>query len=933
MINLGKLMLQAKWNNEKQKFVFSCIDDSGAYLHHDLWKDAVFAWHESSFYGTSLDFEEEEVYLSPWETLEFFGKDSFNSLIDLIYSPHAMYFSHVASPMYEAIQKGKFSPDFERWQAGGMGWKMNDPSELQSIHPDEFELNPELKLDEFVFDWFSYAVGDLLGSDPMLQETWQEIEKAYPLVSSTGGDHFIADESGWHEKIGWKKDVSPFSVGLRLIEPFEDFGYWSLETVLRNKDNADEIVVWNGSLPRKWKGFEERVAREHGIWAQLVPWLSEDDVILSELTEQQAWDFLTEASELLVNAGVEILLPSWWQAIKDARLAVKAKVKSTVGSARQSFVGMQAILDFDWRFSTNGVELSEEEFLQLVDQKRRLINIRGRWIKIDPGFIKQVQAILEKANKQGLNFRDVLEQELLYGSEADGDDVSGDSDDLKIQIELNRHLTKMMRQLTEMKDIPEVDIPGSFQGELRPYQKQGAEWLLFLRKHGFGAILADDMGLGKTIQMIAYFLTVKEQWKPERPALIICPTSVLGNWQKEIEKFAPSLNVHLHYGSSRVKGEDFAGSLGGQDVVLTSYGLAHLDFEELASVEWSTICLDEAQNIKNAETKQSRAIRKLKGVHHIALSGTPMENRLTELWAIFDFTNHGFLGSLGSFMKRFVNPIEKDRDAETIAGLQRLIRPFLLRRTKTDPEVALNLPDKLEQKEYCPLTVEQASLYEQLVKDTFEQVEQLDGMQRKGLILKMLGKLKQVCDHPALYLKEERPVSISTRSTKMEKLLELVTNIRDRDESCLIFTQYIGMGEMIKEVLEKMFGEKVLFLNGSVSKIHRDEMIESFQNGEVTMLILSLKAGGTGLNLTAANHVIHYDRWWNPAVENQATDRAYRIGQKRFVHVHKFISTGTLEEKIDAMLEKKQSLNDEIITSENWITELSNDELKELLVL
>jgi SNF2 family DNA or RNA helicase len=310
-----------------------------------------------------------------------------------------------------------------------------------------------------------------------------------------------------------------------------------------------------------------------------------------------------------------------------------------------------------------------------------------------------------------------------------------------------------------------------------------------------------------------------------------------------------------------------------------------------------------------------------------------MENRLTELWSIYDFLNRGYLGSLHSFHKRYVLPIEKDRDTSQIEQLQRYIKPFLLRRTKRDEQVALNLPEKQEQKEYVPLSIEQASLYEQLVKDTFEQVTALAGMQRKALILKMLGKLKQICNHPALYLKEQQPKQIVTRSHKIEKLVELTTNIREQQESCLIFTQYIGMGEMMRDLLVKEFGEKVLFLNGSVMKAERDRMVEAFQNKEYPILILSLKAGGTGLNLTAANHVIHYDRWWNPAVENQATDRAYRIGQDRFVHVHKLITTGTIEEKIDEMLEKKQSLNDEIIQSENWITELSSDELEELFSL
>jgi SNF2 family DNA or RNA helicase len=310
-----------------------------------------------------------------------------------------------------------------------------------------------------------------------------------------------------------------------------------------------------------------------------------------------------------------------------------------------------------------------------------------------------------------------------------------------------------------------------------------------------------------------------------------------------------------------------------------------------------------------------------------------MENRLTELWSIFDFTNHGYLGSLGNFQKKFVLPIEKDNEKEKIGELQALIRPFLLRRTKKDEEVALNLPDKQEQKEYCPLTAEQASLYEQLVQDTFAQIETLTGLERKGLILQLLSRLKQLCNHPALYLKEENPLQLLERSVKLEKLTELIEAVLERKESGLIFTQYIEMGEIIRRVLNKKYGIEVPFLNGSVPKAKRDEMITRFQNREFPVFLLSLKAGGTGLNLTAANHVIHYDRWWNPAVENQATDRAYRIGQKRFVHVHKFISTGTLEEKIDAMLEKKQTLNDAIIQSDNWITELSTDELRDLILL
>jgi SNF2 family DNA or RNA helicase len=831
------------------------------------------------------------------------------------------------------------------------------------------------------------------------------------------------DEESWLEWVGIRESPVPFSIGLQLDEPVDGEGLWSLDVFLRGKKNVDEIYGVNDkAVPAVWRSHLDRARREQERWVRLIPWLeeeadsngvsfvseggvdsdsggvslvSEDGAkrLKSHLTEDEAWMFLTEASETLVALNVEILLPSWWQAMKNANLKVKASLKGT-SSHRPSFVGLQAMLDFNWRFSMNGVDLSEDEFRGLVEEKRRLVYIRGRWVKLDPQFIRQIQDLMKQAEKEGLHIRDLLEQELIE-SPASEDELENPKAFARIQIELNRQWKQMVKQLSEIKEIPEQPVPESLVGELRPYQQLGMSWLWFLRQYGFGACLADDMGLGKTVQLIAYLLMVKEKERfeglelksggsaemrsggddasaefqgvvnqraggadaasadpkvthrrkseedgvtpakePTKAALIICPTSVLGNWQKELEKFSPSMEIYLHYGSNRLKEDAFSEKVKNVDVVLTSYGLSHLDSEEFHSMIWSTIAIDEAQNIKNAATKQSRAVRKLRGRHHIALTGTPMENRLSELWSIFDFTNHGYLGSLGQFQKKFVIPIEKDEKKEKVHELQSLIRPFLLRRTKKDEEVALNLPDKLEQKEYCPLTAEQASLYEQLVQDTFEQIEKLSGFERKGLILQMLSRLKQLCNHPALYLKEKSVTrQLLDRSNKLEKLAELIDAVLEQGESCLIFTQYIEMGEMIKALVKAKFGVEVPFLNGSVPKTKRDEMIEKFQNGEFPVFLLSLKAGGTGLNLTAANHVIHYDRWWNPAVENQATDRAYRIGQQRFVHVHKLICTGTLEEKIDAMLEKKQFLNDQIIQSENWITEMSTDELKDLVYL
>lgn len=908
------------------------------------WRYLLFSRHAESFYGTMLSETKVNgipgIAVNGWQLVTMLSNEEFNTFIDWHWDENAHICLSAAPVIYEAIIEKDWLPDFHAWEEGNFRWAL--PERVQQEFGASFweqaieATDGEISVQTFVHQWFHHALHSYLERNKELKEHFGDKIEALQqqqLPQEALAAYF--DEETWSEWLGLKENATPFTIGLRLEEPAEIDGSWDLGIFLRGKAEPGFVVdAGNDSnMPSDWLDALDVVDREQERWIRLFPWLRGKHGIAKELTETEAWEFLTEASEILLALGVEILLPAWWQAMKSASLKIKARVKGNSASHRPSFVGLQAVLDYDWRFSMNGVDLSEDEFSQLVEEKRRLVFIHGRWIKLDPGFVKQIQDLMKQAEKEGLHVRDLIAQELMNEEEVETDSLDDPKAFARIQIEMNRSWKKMVSQLRDIKTLPEEPVSQSFRGELRPYQVLGMSWMLFLRKYGFGAVLADDMGLGKTIQLISYLLSVKEQGEAAGPALIICPTSVLGNWQKEIERFAPSMKTHLHYGSNRLKGEDFAREITEVDVVLTSYGLSHLDLKDFEAITWGTIAIDEAQNIKNAHTKQSRAVRKLRGQHHIALTGTPMENRLSELWSIFDFTNHGYLGSLGQFQKRFVLPIEKDDDKEKVQELQALIRPFLLRRSKKDEEVALNLPDKLEQKEYCPLTVEQASLYEQLVRDTFDGLESLSGFERKGLILQMLGRLKQLCNHPALYLKEEKPHQVLERSTKLEKLNELVEAVLNQEESCLIFTQYIEMGNIIKRILEKKYGITVPFLNGSVAKSQRDSMIASFQNREFPVFILSLKAGGTGLNLTAANHVIHYDRWWNPAVENQATDRAYRIGQDRFVHVHKFISTGTLEEKIDAMLEKKQSLNDQIIQSDNWITELSTEDLRELVLL
>ncbi len=946
MLNVKELEVYINPTKDEQ-FSIQLADPLGHVLFPQEWVRQFFLWHEETYYGSKLN----EIHLSTgpaiqltaYELLTLLAKEKFSRFVNWKWSENdlAQACYTMAPILLETIESGNWVPDFAQIAASEEPhWTI--PDSVWEEFPASFWTQPLYGPDhqetfrDLANHWFHTAVMGYLNHSTVQKDVLGKLKQLQEsgLTPEQLQDYF--SEERWSQWIGWSDSALPFSIGLRLNEPEDDDGEWQLETILRDRKKNDKLLVYGDKpLPTAWKMYDSEIEEEQRAWMSVIPSLRDESHAHSMkryLSEDEAWEFLMNVSETLLNLGIEILLPSWWIAMKEANMTVKAKVKSMDTSYRPSFVGLNAMLDFDWRVSMNGAELSESQFQQMVTDQRRLVKVEGKWLKLDPEMIQRIQELMEKAKKKGLRMQDLLEQEL-----AEDDPASEEEEDprifAKIQIELNRSMKKMVKQLSDVKEIPMVKPSGQFIGNLRPYQETGLSWLLFLRQFGFGACLADDMGLGKTIQLMTYLLHVKENEKLDAPFLIICPTSVLGNWQHEFAKFAPSLRVHLHYGASRMKGEEFAEAANGADVILTSYGLSHLDVEELSSIRWSAIALDEAQNIKNYHTKQSRAIRSIDGMHHIALSGTPMENRLSELWSIFDFLNKGYLGNFPHFQKKYIVPIEREDNKVAVKDLQSKIGPFLLRRTKKDPDVELNLPDKLEQKEYCALTAEQASLYETALKETFEKLQKVTGFERKGLVLQMLNSLKQLCDHPALYLKEEMPIRELDRSEKLLKLVDLVESILENGEACLVFTQYIGMGEMIQRVLREKFNIEAPFLNGSMPKNKRDEYVKSFQDGKFPIFLLSLKAGGTGLNLTTANHVIHYDRWWNPAVENQATDRAYRIGQNRFVHVHKLIASGTLEEKIDAMLDKKQLLNDEILQSNQWMTELSDEDLFSMLSL
>jgi SNF2 family DNA or RNA helicase len=511
--------------------------------------------------------------------------------------------------------------------------------------------------------------------------------------------------------------------------------------------------------------------------------------------------------------------------------------------------------------------------------------------------------------------------------------VDGGDEDLPlVEVDADGMLGDLLSGQAAERLTP-MTTPVGFHGTLRPYQERGLSWLAFLARLGLGGILADDMGLGKTAQTLSLLLIERAADEPVLPTLLICPMSLVSNWQKEAARFAPELTVYVHHGGTRKREDEFLAAVGEADLVITTYGTALRDVGKLRDIAWGRVVCDEAQAIKNSGTRQAQAVRAIPARTRLALTGTPVENHLAELWSIMDFCNPGLLGPAKRFRRRFQEPIEVRQDADATAALKRATGPFVLRRLKTDKTIISDLPEKNEMKVWCPLTTEQATLYQAVVEDMMAVIADTEGIQRRGNVLSAMTKLKQVCNHPAHLLKDGS--RLPGRSGKLARLEELAQEIIEDGDKALIFTQFAEFGSMLQPYLAAQLDRPVLWLHGGLSKAKRDELVERFQHDDEPMLfLLSLKAAGTGLNLTAANHVIHVDRWWNPAVEDQATDRAFRIGQSRDVQVRKFICTGTLEEKIDAMIERKKALASSVVgTGEDWITDLGTEQLRELFAL
>ncbi|NCO67010.1 MAG: ATP-dependent helicase [Nitrospirae bacterium CG_4_10_14_0_8_um_filter_41_23] len=640
---------------------------------------------------------------------------------------------------------------------------------------------------------------------------------------------------------------------------------------------------------------------------------------------KEAFTFLKEIP-VYERSGILCRIPNWWKGD-----ASGLKLHISVGDTQPSYLGMDALLSFDARLLLGDTLISEEEARRLIQSSEGLAFIKNKWVAVDPERLKQTLAAYEKARKmiRGGNFslRDALRMQLnpksMLGLPAEGESVD---------VSNGKWLESVIRKLHHPELIGSEEPGKTFKAELRPYQKKGVNWLCFLDLLKFGICLADDMGLGKTVQILA-LLNILKSRNQKRASLLVIPASLISNWSQEIRRFTPDIEFFVAHPEAhpdkKVKPKDKE-SLNEIDLVITTYSLIQ-KYEWLQDYKWEYIILDEAQAIKNPGTRQTRAVKRFNAGNRIAMTGTPIENRLSDLWSLFDFINPGLLGSPQEFTE-FTKRLKHSPDG--YARLRKVISPYVLRRLKTDKAVISDLPEKIEMKTYASLSKKQIVLYKEMVRGLKDMIENVEGMRRKGIILSSLMKFKQLCNHPDQYLGtggyEEDD------SGKFARLREICETIHDKREKALVFTQFREMTKPLKAFLDSIFGTKGLLLHGGTPVGKRKDIIEQFQGSQyIPFMVLSLKAGGVGLNLTEANHVIHFDRWWNPAVENQATDRAFRIGQKKNVVVHKFITRGTIEEKIDMMLEEKSKLLQDIIQSsgEALITEMDNKELMELFTL
>lgn len=729
---------------------------------------------------------------------------------------------------------------------------------------------------------------------------------------------------------------------------------WWIEVMVRDAEEPSLVVsmadLWAGRSPLPVDTLEE-VLTSLGRMVAVAPEVA--GIVDGEVPTGVAistgdlLDFVDRRLAALDEAGIDVLLPSWWANRRRVGLRARAKAGAAPKGGIDSGLDFDSLVDFTWEAALGDQRLTASDLRKLAaaaEAKVPLVQVRGEWVRVDGA---EVAALLARAGRRSVaRLGDVVratvglvDLDALDPAAGESGSTSrsgrstgrghGTSADGPVEVVAGGWLGRILDDVRNATATP-VPTPSAFVGELRPYQERGVGWLCFLGRFGFGACLADDMGLGKTAQLIATILADPV----DGPTLVICPVSVMGNWARELERFAPDLSVMVHHGADRHHDAvPFAERAAAVDVVVCTYSLLARDLDALASVAWGRVAFDEAQQVKNPGTATARAARSIRASRRIALTGTPVENRLAELWSIMQILNPGLLGSQTHFVDTFARPIERDGDPEVTEDLQRRIAPFVLRRLKSDKSIIDDLPDKIETTDRCALTREQATLYQAVVDDLISTADDQQGIGRSGAVLAGIAKLKQVCNHPAHLLGDGSP--LPGRSGKLDRVEELLDEIVDVGDKVLCFTQFTEWGELLVGHLARRYGVEPLWLHGGLPRPRRDLIVERFSDPDgPQVFLLSLKAGGTGLNLTAASHVVHLDRWWNPAVEDQATDRAYRIGQRRTVQVHKLVTAGTIEERIDEMITAKRDLAERVVGSgEQWITKLSTAELREVVAL
>ncbi len=731
--------------------------------------------------------------------------------------------------------------------------------------------------------------------------------------------------------------AQPWRLFMRLEEPLSaDEKSWTLSWHLQSTQDPSLVIpaerVWSPTeAERGWFEHTQTNPRRYmlqilGHLATRVPYIARSLEVPypceCPLSLDNLFDFLQNHLPSIIDQGIQVQFPSSWGQISDRpRLSVRANLHDQNAFAPGGRMQLSDMLDVDWSVALGDDALTEDELSMLTELKTPLVNIRGRWVILYRDEVEKITAALKKLpdkieRKEAL--LSSLRQEHL---DAPLSEVTG-----------SPWLANVRSLLFGAEPLEEMAAPAGFAGRLRPYQAKGLAWLARLVRLGMGACLADDMGLGKTVQTLALIKNLRLLGE-NRPVLLICPTSVMENWRRETERFVPGMKTLIHHGLKRNKKNIFTDEALAETLVISSYALLYRDSALFAKIEWAGIILDEAQNIKNPDTCQSRAARAVRADWHIALTGTPVENHVGDMWSIMEFLMPGLMPNRARFSREILRPVQAG-EKKAMDRVRRMTAPFILRRLKTDKEIISDLPEKIESREFCPLSREQATLYSAVTTSLERELEGAEGIKRKGMVLGAITALKQICDHPLLYLKDKS--EIDNRSGKLARLAEIAEEMLSSGDRALIFTQYAEMGELLKKFIQETFGREVLFLHGGVPREKRDEMVRRFQEEEdgPPFFVLSLKAGGTGLNLTRANHVVMFDRWWNPAVEQQAVDRAYRIGQRNNVQVHYFCCRGTLEEKIESLITAKRELAEMLVgTGESWLSELSDSDLHELFSL